>query len=77
MFLYLAYSVPHFPVQAPQMYQDMYSDVEDETRRTYAGMVTSMDDGIHQVYEALVEVGMWNNTVLIFISGNLNSLILL
>ena len=31
-----------------------------------------MDEGINEVYEALVETGMWNNTILIFTSGDEN-----
>ena len=72
MFLYLAYSVPHFPLQVPQRYKDMYSHIEEDRRRTYAGMVTAMDEGINEVHEALVETGMWDNTILIFTSGDEN-----
>ena len=50
----------------------MYYHIKEDRRRTYAGMVTAMDEGINEVYEALVETGMWNNTILIFTSGDAN-----
>ena len=44
LFLYFASLAPHFPNQAPQADVDAYKDVfEDETKRTYAAMITSLD----------------------------------
>ena len=37
LFLYLAYDMPHYPVQAPDVYIEKYSDVTDEVRRKYLG----------------------------------------
>src|SRR5215510_2503422 len=36
LFLYLAFTAPHAPYQAPQAYLDMYRHIEDPTRRAYA-----------------------------------------
>jgi arylsulfatase A-like enzyme len=45
-FLYLTFNAPHTPYQAPKEYIDRYKNIEDPTRRTYAAMVTCMDDQI-------------------------------
>ncbi len=70
LYLYLAFNAPHTPYQAPQEYIDRYPDIEDPTRRTYAGMVTCLDDEIGRVVAALEEKGMRDNTIIIFHSDN-------
>src|SRR5215510_11769138 len=49
LFLYLAFTAPHAPYQAPKEYIDKYKHIEDPTRRTYAAMIASMDDEIGKV----------------------------
>ncbi len=70
LFLYLTFTAPHAPYQAPKEYVDLYKKIEDETRRTYAGMVTCMDDEIGKVLNALDHRGMRDNTLVIFQSDN-------
>jgi arylsulfatase A-like enzyme len=41
-YLYLAFNAPHTPYQAPQDYIERYQDIQDPTRRTYAGMVACL-----------------------------------
>jgi arylsulfatase A-like enzyme len=77
LFLYLAFTAPHAPYQAPQPYVDRYKSIEDPTRRAYAGMITCMDDQIGRVLAALEKRGMRENTLIVFMSdngGNLSSL---
>lgn len=69
-YLYLAFNAPHTPYQAPQEYVDRYPEIEDPTRRTYAGMVTCLDDEIGRVIAALDEKGLRDNTLIIFHSDN-------
>lgn len=70
LFLYLAFTAPHTPYQAPPAYLDRCKEIADETRRTYAAMVTCMDDQIGKVLEALDKKGMRDNTLIIFHSDN-------
>ena len=37
LFLYLAFTAPHTPYQAPQEYLDKYKTIADPQRRAYAG----------------------------------------
>lgn len=69
-YLYLAFNAPHTPYQAPQEYIDRYPNIEDPTRRVYAGMVTCLDDEIGRVVSALDRAGVRENTLILFHSDN-------
>jgi arylsulfatase B len=69
-YLYLTFNAPHTPYQAPQEYIDRYKNIEDPTRRTYAGMVACLDDEIGRVVAALDKKGLRNNTLILFHSDN-------
>jgi arylsulfatase A-like enzyme len=70
LFLYLAFTAPHTPFQAPQAYLDRYPDLADENRRKYAAMISAMDDEIGNVVAALEKKGLRENTLIIFHSDN-------
>lgn len=70
LFLYLAFTAPHAPYQAPQEYLNQYTQVADPNRRAYAAMVTAMDDEIGRVLAALEKKNMRENTLVIFQSDN-------
>jgi arylsulfatase A-like enzyme len=70
LFLYLAFTAPHAPYQAPQEYLDKYKSIEDPTRRAYAAMITAMDDEIGNVVAALDKKKMRDNTLIVFMSDN-------
>lgn len=70
LFLYLAFTAPHAPYQAPKEYIEKYKHIEDPTRRTYAAMVTCMDDEIGRVLAALEQNKMRDNTLVVFMSDN-------
>jgi arylsulfatase A-like enzyme len=70
LFLYLAFTAPHTPYQAPQSYLDRYKGIADPLRRTYAAQVTAMDDQIGRVIEALNKRKILDNTLVFFVSDN-------
>ena len=70
LFLYLAFTAPHTPFQAPQKYIDRFSGIADENRRKYAAMISVMDDEIGKVVTALEKRGMRDNTLIVFHSDN-------
>ena len=70
LFLYLAFTAPHTPFQAPQRYLDMYAHISDPSRRAYAAMITAMDAEIGRVVAALKQRGMRDNTLIVFHSDN-------
>lgn len=70
LFMYLAFTAPHTPYQAPQDYLDKYKSVADPQRRAYSAMITAMDDQIGNVVQALEKRGMRDNTIIVFHSDN-------
>lgn len=69
-FLYVAFTAPHAPYQAPQEYLDRYKHIADPNRRAYAAMITAMDDQIGAIVAALDERGLRDNTLVVFQSDN-------
>lgn len=70
LFLYLAFTAPHAPYQAPQENLDRYAGIADPARRAYAAMISAMDDEIGRVVRALEKRGMRENTLIVFHSDN-------
>jgi arylsulfatase A-like enzyme len=71
LFLYVASLAPHAPYQAPQKYVDAYKDtIKDPMRRTYAGMITALDDQVGRIVAALNEKKMLDNTIIVFSADN-------
>ncbi len=69
-FLYLAFNAVHTPMEAPEDYLQKFASIKDKKRRTYAGMLSAMDDAIGRVLKALREAGLEENTFICFISDN-------
>lgn len=69
-FLYLAYNAPHAPLQATKEYLDRNLHIKNEKRRTYAAMITAVDDGVGRVLATLKEQGIDENTLVVFLSDN-------
>ncbi len=69
-FLYVPFSAPHTPFQAPKEYYELFSHVEDENKRVYYAMIKALDDGVGRIMEALKEYGLDQNTIVMFASDN-------
>ena len=69
-FLYLAFNAVHTPLQAPGNYLTRFEHITDTRRRTYAAMLSAMDDGIGKTLEALRASGLEENTLIIFFNDN-------
>ena len=65
-FLYLAFNAVHLPMQATDKYLSRFAGIRDERRRTYAAMLSAMDDGIGRTLDALDH----DNTIIFFFSDN-------
>ena len=70
LFLYLAFTAPHTPFQAPDDALDRYKHIADKNRRAYAAMVSVLDDGIGKLLASLEKRGMRDNTLIVFHSDN-------
>jgi len=69
-FLYYAFNAVHTPMQAPDKYKARFEKIADEKRRTYAGMLSAMDDAIGALLEKLRAEKLEENTLIFFISDN-------
>ena len=69
-FLYLAYNAPHTPLQATEKYLNRFAHIQDPKRKTYAAMVSAVDDGVGTVLNKLQELKLDDNTIVIFLSDN-------
>jgi arylsulfatase A-like enzyme len=69
-FLYLAYNAPHGPLQATEKYLDRFQRIENQKRRTYAAMVSAVDDGVGKILAKLEEHNLSQDTLIVFLSDN-------
>ena len=69
-FLYLAFNAVHSPLQAPEKYTSRFSSIPAGNRRTFAAMLSAMDDAVGKVLQALRRHGIEENTLIIFLSDN-------
>lgn len=71
-FLYLAYNAPHTPFQAPEPMIQYYRDMQrfNEPVSTLYAMIEQMDAGIGRIVSKLEELGLRENTIILFTSDN-------
>jgi arylsulfatase A-like enzyme len=77
LFMYLAYQAIHSPDEVPSSYMKPFRRTIPNTpngvgrhRRTVAGMVACLDEGIGNVTTTLQQVGMLNDSLIIFTTDN-------
>ncbi len=68
-FMYLAFNIPHYPEQADAQFAARYRDLP-EPRRSYAQMISTVDDRIGRVVAKLAASGLREDTIIIFMSDN-------
>jgi len=69
-FLYLTYNAVHTPMHATEKYLARFKNIADERRRTYAAMLSAMDDGVGAVLGKLKDAGLEQDTLIFFFSDN-------
>lgn len=83
-FLYFATQIPHYELTIPEEEKEYYKSLDWPLREmvpahyrhdrdgyvTYAAMVTRMDRDVSMILDKLVELGIDNNTLVIFTSDN-------
>ncbi len=81
-FAYLPFNTPHSPMQVPDAYWDKFSDVDLKMRhrdpdgenlqhtRAALAMVENIDYNVGRVLEHLEELGLEENTIVIYFSDN-------
>jgi len=69
-FLYLAFNAVHAPMHATPNYLDRYKHIADERRRSYAAMMSAMDDAVGAVMQKLRDLEIEEQTLIFFVSDN-------
>jgi len=69
-FLYLAFNAVHAPMHATPTYLDRYKHITDERRRSYAAMMSAMDDAVGAVMQKLRDLKIEEQTLIFFVSDN-------
>jgi arylsulfatase A len=82
-FLYLPFAIPHLSIQTTDHWINQYKDKIPEAQYKhkgylkhplphagYAGMVSQMDDGVGQVMKLIKDLGLDDDTLIIFTSDN-------
>src|SRR5688572_7246194 len=68
--LYLPFNAQHAPLQATQKYLDRFRGIQDEKRRTFAAMLSAMDDAVGRVVDKVRDMGQEENTIIFFFTDN-------
>lgn len=69
-FVYLPFNAVHAPMQAIEKYRSRFASITDNRRRTFAAMLSALDDGVGLALAKLRELGLEENTLIFFISDN-------
>ncbi|MFH6603655.1 sulfatase-like hydrolase/transferase [Maribacter algicola] len=69
-FLFASFNAPHTPLQALEEDLELYKNIEDPSRRTYAAMVHRLDVNIGKIVKTLKENNLFENTLVVFLSDN-------
>lgn len=84
-FMYYATPLPHLPLQVPYNYVEKYLKIFGEEppyvgnngyfpnrypKAAYAGMITYLDDQVGEIVSKLKQLGIYENTLIIFTSDN-------
>src|SRR5205085_3646511 len=65
---YLAFNAVHAPLESTEKYLSRFAKIEETRRRTFAGMLSAMDDAVGAVLEKLRESKLEEDTLIFFIS---------
>jgi len=68
-FLYLPFNVPHYPYQGTEKWRPRYKDLP-YPRNHYAPFVSTLDEKIGEVLTVLRDLGLEDDTLVIFFSDN-------
>jgi arylsulfatase A-like enzyme len=69
-FAMLSYNAPHTPFQVPAEAYAKFATISDPVKRTYAAMISTLDDEIGKLLDYLVESNRLDHTLIFFISDN-------
>jgi len=69
-FLFLAYNAPHDPLEATEKYLSRFPKILSSHRRTYAAMMSAVDDGVGNMLAELRKDGLEERTLVVYLSAS-------
>jgi arylsulfatase A-like enzyme len=69
-FVYLPFNAVHAPLESIEKYLSRFNNIQDAKRRTFAAMLSAMDDAVGSVLAKIRELGQEENTLIFFLSDN-------
>ena len=69
-FCYLPFNAVHAPLEALDKYESRFKSIDDKKRRTFAAMLSAMDDNVGTVLNKLRQHKLEENTLIFFFSDN-------
>lgn len=75
-FLYLPFAIPHYPVQPRREHRELYENMglEDSRRVLYGAYLTTLDECVGRVLDAVEAKGETDNTLVVFLSDHGHSI---
>ncbi|OJW16730.1 MAG: hypothetical protein BGO49_15800 [Planctomycetales bacterium 71-10] len=69
-FLYVAYNLPHYPLQAPQRLVQKFAGLPNPSRARYAATLAAVDESVGTVLASLDERRIADRTLVVFLSDH-------
>ncbi len=69
-FCYLPFNAVHAPLESLEKYLARFTSIEDPKRRTFAAMLSAMDDAVGSVLSTIRARGLEKDTLIFFVSDN-------
>jgi arylsulfatase A-like enzyme len=69
-FVYLPFNAVHAPLEALGKYRARFRHIPDPRRRTFAAMLSAMDDNVGLVLSKIRALGLESDTFIVFVSDN-------
>ena len=69
-FLFCSFNLPHYPEQSDPKFDKLYKEMKDPQRKSYAKVISTVDDRMGWVMTCLDELNLFENTIIIFMSDN-------
>uniref|UniRef100_UPI00358E78A3 uncharacterized protein isoform X4 n=1 Tax=Myxine glutinosa TaxID=7769 RepID=UPI00358E78A3 len=70
LFMYVAFTAPHAPLQAPRRYAAPHRAQHSVPRRTFLAMLSALDAAVANITRSLQRHGLYNNSVIVYSSDN-------
>lgn len=69
-FLYVPFNAVHAPNEAPRRFRGAFTDLSLPVQRTWAGMLTAMDEAVGKILQKVQESDLDHDTLIFFLGDN-------